>query len=281
MIHLFNFADERFKTAQHNSSRRAIEIGGVDKVWEFSPEDILEDFKLKNSSIFSNKRGYGLWLWKPYFIDKLLNTLPEGDILIYSDAGVSFIRNVRPLIDVLNKTNDGLLFFGLPLLDIEWTKKETFIEANYTPSESDCQVDGSFFLIKVCDKARLIVKEWLDLSQNEVALSPEIFNAEIKNYYGFQSHREDQSTLSIVLHRNQIELYRDPSDYGEFPFQYKNSKWTFAPLKYTNSPYPTITIHHRGASIHKYLNSYRIKHYLSKARLWNQFICNLKNKIKI
>ena len=280
MVHLINFADERFKTVQHISSKRAIEIGGVDKVWEFSPEDISEDFKQENSNIFSNKRGYGLWLWKPYFINKLLNTLTDGDVLIYSDAGVSFIRNVQPLIDVLDKTRDGVLFFGLPLLDVEWTKGETFSEANYTPSESDIQVDGSFFIIKVCDKARLIITEWLEISKNEVALSPKRFNPNIKNYPKFQSHREDQSTLSIVLHKNNIELYRDPSDYGEFPFQYKNSVWTFVPLKFTNSHYPTMTVHHRGVSVENYLKSYRIKHYLSKIGLWNQFMSGLKSRIK-
>lgn len=279
MIHLINFADEHFKDAQQRNSSQAIRVGRVDKVWEFSPKDISKEFKLENSNIFSNKRGCGLWLWKPYFITELLNKLPDGDIIIYSDAGVSFIREVSPLVDILNKTKNGLLFFGLPLLNVEWTKKETFIEAAYQPSKYENQVDGSFFLIKVCDEAKSIIKEWFELSKNEKALSPSKFDSNINDYPRFQKHREDQSTLSIVINKNNIGLYRDPSDYGEFPFQYKSKKWTYCPVKYTNSPYSTITLHHRRSSIKKYKRIYQIKHILSRVGLWNEWIFNLKNKV--
>jgi len=252
----------------------------VDKVWQFAPEDISREFVIEHSNIFSNNRGCGLWLWKPYLIHMLMDKFNDGEIIVYSDAGVSFIRNISPLIDTLEKSEYGMLFFGLPLLNEEWTKSEAFVEAGYTPKVGEVQVDGCFFILKVSAVSRRLVKEWFDLCCNEVILSPEWFYKDIQLHPKFQSHREDQSVLSIVVNRNAIPLYRDPSDYGEFPFQYKHpkGKWTYVRVKYRNSTYPTITLHHRSVPFEPYYRTYRRKHILSCLGLWNEWTSNLKNQ---
>lgn len=280
MIHLVNFADNRFRKQQQNSSKCAIVYGGVDVIHEFSPEDIDNEFKNSNSDIFKYERGVGLWLWKPYIVSRILNELSDGEYIVYSDAGVGFIRNVNLLIEVMLRDNVNVMFFGLPMLDVEWTKKEAFDIAGYSPKMSDRQVDGSFFILKVSDEARNIVREWLDLCSNEKALSPTVFDSTAISYPSFVSHREDQSLLSIILHKRGVEYYRDPSDYGEFPFQYKNNNWTYSPQLYMNSQYPTVILHHRSILYNRYLRCYRIKKLLSKVKLWNETIFSLKNKIK-
>ena len=62
-IHLMNFADENYAAIQKKSSLRARNIGKVDYIHEFSPNDIDDDFKSKHENIFRHQRGCGLWPW--------------------------------------------------------------------------------------------------------------------------------------------------------------------------------------------------------------------------
>lgn len=278
MIHLFNFADEKFRKIQIESTKRATKTGDIDIVHEFSPTDIDEKFKNDHSKILSNKRGAGLWLWKPYFTDKLLSEISEDDFLIYCDSGVSFIHSVCPLIRLMDRENIDMMFFGLPLLEVEWTKDDAYKIADCKKNYNDRQVDGSFFIIRPTVCSKRIIKEWLDLCCSYDAICPlESKEPYVRGKIQFRQHREDQSILSLVLHRNGIRFYRDPSDYGEFPFQYKSANWTYAPTSYTHS-YPTITLHHRSADFATYKKNYILKHWLSKIGLWNELINDLKNK---
>lgn len=50
--------------------------------------EIDESFRKANEEIFRIKRGYGLWIWMPYFIYKtLLEICSDGDYLLYADGG--------------------------------------------------------------------------------------------------------------------------------------------------------------------------------------------------
>lgn len=69
-------------------------LGGADNVIEYSKEDIEPGFIEKNRSIMSNPRGFGLWLWKPYFIQKTLKSMKDGDWLFYVDGCTIFINDI-------------------------------------------------------------------------------------------------------------------------------------------------------------------------------------------
>ena len=69
---LVNFADEKYKQVRSINSWTGIHVAGMDLVKEYTPEDIDSSFKNDNVNIFKYKRGCGLWLWKPYFINKVI-----------------------------------------------------------------------------------------------------------------------------------------------------------------------------------------------------------------
>lgn len=265
MIHLINFADEKYREFQRISSRMALKHG-VEKVWEFSPEDIDVIFKQKFQNIFKYKRGYGLWLWKPYFINQVLSQVDENDIIIYCDTGVTIYSNIAPLLELINDNNNGMLFFELPLFEKEWTKREVMEQMGYSDNGTNHQIDASFFILKVNDFSKKFIKKWFLYCQDERLLSSESFSA-TPNSINFQNHREDQSILSILVHMNGLPIFRDPSDYGEFPYQYKNPKWSWERKRYANSSYKTITLHNRAVNFYKYRRKYIIKHFLSKIGL--------------
>jgi hypothetical protein len=76
------------------------------------------------------KRGIGYWFWKSYLIDLVMSKLPDGDILIYADAGIEFIDNVRYIVDRMghDKPQDDVWLFGNNWEHAHWCKRDV-IEA--------------------------------------------------------------------------------------------------------------------------------------------------------
>ena len=267
MIHLINFANDKFTEIQEESSRNAKRYGGIDKVWECKSGDISPDFLQENASIFSYKRGYGLWLWKPYLINKLLNILPDNDFLVYADAGITILKSLKPLFNIMERDNIEMMFFDLPLLEREWTKGEAYKNLKNYREDNLNQIDGSFFILKNSLQTREFINQWLVTCQKEEYLSPKRFT-DMEDDKLYQSHREDQALLSILVHNRELVTYRDPSDYGEFPYQYSSTKWTYCPKIYNNCDYPTLILHNRSVPAKAYKRKYLVKHILSKVGLW-------------
>ena len=82
---LLTFADESFADWQRVCTLTA-QVFGIHAIHAVSPSDIDARFARDNHDILTQPRGCGLWLWKPYFIDRVLRELDEGDVLIYADA---------------------------------------------------------------------------------------------------------------------------------------------------------------------------------------------------
>ena len=95
MIYVLNFANELYNSQQQACTESAYRYGKVDKVIEYSEKDLPDSFFKDNPKITSYKRGFGLWLWKPYLILKAMDNLNDGDILFYVDSGITFINNIH------------------------------------------------------------------------------------------------------------------------------------------------------------------------------------------
>ena len=74
----------------------------------------------------------------------------------------------------------------------------------------------------------------------------------LKNYKGFVQNRHNQSVLSILSKKMNIQAYRDPTEYGTHPGLYKSFKipdYTFNIKKYDKSDYPQILVQHRSGKV--------------------------------
>ena len=85
------------------------------------------------------------------------------------------------------------------------------------------------------------MQEWHEAMTDLRLLSGEKYLPEIKDHRNFIVHREDQSVLTILCKKWGIESHRDPSDFGEFPWQYA-AAGGFHRKKYSNSHYPTLLL---------------------------------------
>lgn len=232
--------NERFFRAQHFLEQSAKKY--FDGCASYHP-DVLEDsFKQKNHHIFSQTRGGGYWVWKPYIILNALNLVKDGDYVFYVDSGNIILNDPAPLFNIVDKSKCGMLLFnnrdGAPVGTIwknfEWTKYDCFKKMNCTEERyvQGNQIDGSYILVKKSDYALKFFSEYLTFCEDEDILTDKP-NTCGENYDGFKEHRHDQSILSLLAIRESIDIEEEPSEWG-------NS------VRTKDSKYGQIFMHHRG-----------------------------------
>jgi hypothetical protein len=207
MIHI-TFADRFYFAAANSLSSSMAKFDISTSI--FTPFAIGEEFKRKNFQILQEEKGAGLWLWKPYFIKLTLQSLEDGQILFYTDAGCEVISDPRNLITILNDSDIGLF----ELTD----KKEKFYTKSNVINHFELRQDqcnapmrlASFLLFRKSCQSISFVNEWLEICTKKFLLDDSLRN-EIQ---GFIDHRHDQSILSCLSKIRNIQAHRDPSQYG-------------------------------------------------------------------
>jgi hypothetical protein len=257
-VYLVSFATEDFEPYQRELVRSGKEYG-VDKDFAFTKKDLTgTEFYERNKSVFKNARGFGYWLWKPYFILEALGRIGENEIIFYVDAGAKFINDPAALINLARESTTGVVAFNhRPVLTRVFTKRDTFINM-HCDSEEYWNADiimGGIMLLRKNDFTIKFIEEWLKECENLNSLSdlPNINGSD--NFPGFIAHREDQSIFSILIKKYQVETFRDPSKWGNFlkmpmyreegeivcyPWLLKDSLDGYSDSPDLRSPYPTI-----------------------------------------
>lgn len=226
--YLVNFADARFRESQQLANMFA-ELHGLDLTYSYSDERFHEEFASyvkKHDKIFSQQRGHGYWLWKPFLISHVLNKIADNDILLYSDTGLIFFRSPAPLFHLLS--NHEQLFFSLPgCLNKEWAKRDLFIalECDDVTHWNRLQTGAQCSVWRATPQSRARAQEWLNWCENYELLSDHPSSA--PNLPEFVDHRHDQSILSLLTARWNAEIFRNPNQHGNDHPQ-------------ENSPYETL-----------------------------------------
>lgn len=242
---LINYANNKYKCAQRQNTWTGKHIAGFDKVYEFGPEDIGDDYRQAHADIFAESRGNGLWLWKPYFINKVLSEVNEGDRILYCDAGAFFIASAKPIFDILDR--ESVFVTDYPLLEINFTKKFCleYMDCNTYQYTMTNQISATYLGFKCDSVAKNFVSEWLKLCENKALLAPEKNeNCEVNSIYQFVAHREDQSILSLLCKKKKIIPHRDLTQRGRMPYTYFCAAYAFQEPKH-NDTYKTILFSHK------------------------------------
>ena len=191
-----------FKRQLELNRKSALEVGEVDVHYAYGPKDIDHEFKHKNKEIFSRGRGNGLWLWKPYVINKtIVEKLNYGDYLIYTDAAMIFMNSSRLLIDFLKQNNASMWFNRITLKERKYSKRDAFILMgvdNPVFSETNQYMAGIQIYIKTNYTVKFI-QEWLTYCQDKRIITNEKNTLGQPNYKGFVENRHDQTALSLLI----------------------------------------------------------------------------------
>ena len=272
-LYVCNYADERFVNQQQLNTKSAYEFGKADKVIEFHDDDIIE-LKMKNPEHFNITRGGGLWLWKPYIILKALDMIEDGDYLFYCDSGAVFIDDIHLMIPDLESSSHGLMLVEHPLLAQCYTKSECFHLMNCNDYSGN-QIISAFIFMKKSTIVKKMIEEWLENMKDIRKVYAKKYLNNIPEFKNYIAHREDQSVLDVLRRKWKLEVYRDPSDLGLFPWVYMRAGG-YHRKKYPNSHYPVILLHVRKNNPDKYEHFYRKAVRLHKLGLNNELTARIK-----
>ena len=238
-VHI-SFGNERYYPSLDLLEKTSLELGKVDKFIRYTDDWIrTTDFYTKNRYIFDNHKTAN-WIWKSYIILETFNTLEYNDIVLYSDAGLNVLEDLSPLFDLTyNNKNGGKLLFKIPGPHINktWTKRDCFILTGCDEEKywKGILTNGAVSLWQKTDENIEYLKVFQKYTRDPRIITDEPNMCGQPNLLGFNAHRHDQSVLSLLTIKNNLELYRDPTQWGNDEIE-----------MFSNSPYKQLFNHHRG-----------------------------------
>lgn len=219
MLNFLTYGDSKFKLSRNRICKEAKNINFFDNII-CETEEIIKDAEIINSlknfnfkKVFNSKRGGGYWTWKPYIIYKNLQLLNENDILIYSDAGSTIPNNkytidkLNEYINIVNKSEKGILAFRNPHIESKWTKGDVF-------KHFDCLDDKNIYNTRQFTANRIIIRKnensmntiklWWDTAKKYSNLFDDS-KSTVPNFKNFRENRHDQSVWSLICKINKVE----------------------------------------------------------------------------
>ncbi len=255
MIYVVSYATSEFRKSQKELAASALKHG-ADRVFSFNDTQLKKTkFYRENKKILTLPRGAGYWLWKPYYILETLKMLNDEDYLIYLDSGIRVIDNLQKLTHICYQSSKGLMLFtDRRHLNKKYTKMDCFylmdcMDTKY--KESNC-LTASIQVYKKNAFTIAFLEEWLNCCSNEYILTDIPNKYTTSNDESFVDHRHDQAVLSILAVKHDLELYRDPTQWGDYlklpelrtnKDYIEESGYSLTPME--NSRYPTLFDHHR------------------------------------
>lgn len=209
-IHLVSFASRCFYTSQQTLEKSAADSGIKNiRSWKYR-ELIFTSFFWKNLRVLRSKRGAGYWAWQPFIINKSLQSVKEGDVVIFCDAGLKFTAPISKLNDILLQ-NDVLVFSAGNHINSTYTKRDAFIlmgcdEERYWNGP---QVLGGFHIWKKNERSLKVLADYYKYCTDHQVVS------DSKNRLGddlpdFVDHRHPQSILSLLALKHGLKIFTCP-----------------------------------------------------------------------
>ncbi len=222
MIHLIAYGDDKYARAKSRLNNEANSTGWFDSITLYGSEDLDYEFKSKFGNILSQPRGGGYWTWKPYIVQKHLNKINEGDILIYLDSGCTINCHGKERFDeyikMLNNSEDGCISFQLKgCLENKWTTKEIFNHfgvINDDEITKTGQIMATVLILKKNPRSINLVNLW----NKTLCENPWLFTDHYNNNQEppFSDNRHDQSIFSIIRKMHKTIILNDETFFTPF-----------------------------------------------------------------
>ena len=239
--YFITFACNCCEKSKLKAIKSARDPGGFDFATVHDITSLSKKFRYAHSAILRQKRGCGFWLWKPYIILKtFIESMSDNDLLMYQDAGAHLIRDAGPLLKLSQDLEPGIVVFHTRFLEKVFAKRDSLILMDMDDERvyNSYQRLASFVILRKNCQSLQFVMEWL-----AYAMDPRILT-DIDNEIGkpnlpdFSENRHDQTVLSLLSKKWQLDEFRDPSQYGN----------TDQDLLYSLGPYRQLIFHSRDTS---------------------------------
>lgn len=206
-VYAVTFADHKCYEGQKKIEKCFLEKCNIDEVISWKWENYKKtDYYINNKALYdSHPRGLGYWSWKPCIIYETMQTISDGDYILYHDSGRNCYNydpsyDVRPFIRYIDTHCNGLgVFFGRYQHN-ELTKRDCFVLMNCDDKKyhGHKQVVATWHFWKKNDFCMRILKDWMywcfhpsRIISNDASKEP--------NLPQFRGHRHDQSILTNLV----------------------------------------------------------------------------------
>lgn len=199
----FGAGSRAYEQAVRRICHQARATGCFDVVREWTASDLRADIEFwskHGAFVESNPRGFGYWIWKSHLFLRALETMSDGDVGLYLDAGCEFTQRGNHFIRQWQQKvrNDGVMLFTYAGKRSDWTKMDLLQLMPPSDWEPRLVQAGLFMFRKDASTIRL-AQRWFELCTTQdyhfVDDSPSV----APNTRGFKEHRHDQSCLSTAL----------------------------------------------------------------------------------
>jgi len=221
-LHLITFAgtldphDDEWERRQEVLHRSALRHGFDSGVPWTREQLVTTSFYEQHRDVLDRVRGAGSWAWKPYVIQQALDSVDEGDHVVYWDVGRAHRGNprvgnrIRRRLDPLLHWCDEVGGGALPGTLVPqhgpnrcWTKRDCFVlmdcdESRYWEAP---QVEATFSIWRCEDRSRAFVDAWLAYAVDARVITDDDNTCGLPNLQGFRDHRHDQSILTNLVLR--------------------------------------------------------------------------------
>ncbi|MEM9596896.1 MAG: hypothetical protein AAGD06_21680, partial [Acidobacteriota bacterium] len=198
-VTLLSYANRRFAAAREHCLATGERHGGFRAVRAAGPTDLDGDFVRRHLPILGQKRGAGLWLWKPYILLRTLEALDDG-WLFYADAGTEFLRSVGPVLEYAESIETDVLWLGEGFRERQYTKRDAFrlLDADRPGITDSPQRFASHLLLRRGEGSLRLLRQALAAATDPRILTDRPNELGQPNYPDFVAHRHDQSILSVL-----------------------------------------------------------------------------------
>lgn len=189
-------------------------INEVNELQLFDETRLYSDHYLINDHIFwpkhanfinNNKRGYGYWIWKPYLIKKTMDTMKNGDILLYADSGCTLLKNKNNFNNLFKLVETDKIIGSFTYhSDLQFNKQDLihYLEMDNSEHLNTKQHQATAIMFYICDETRKLVELWYDVCCNYHMIDDS--KSILKNNSLCCGHRHDQSVFSLLTKKYNI-----------------------------------------------------------------------------
>ena len=238
-LHIFTYATENYYVKARVQGITAA-IQNFKSFVLFGPNDLADVFKIKNSETLELTTGAGYWLWKPYFLQKKLNSHNSQDFILYLDAGALPYRNASFYQQLC--TDGKIHVWEIEGARIsQWTDRRARQEFNLlTRFEDAPMIWAGAILGRVSGIFHDFSQLWLENCLNYELLRPDSTVGYTKSD-GLFWHRHDQSILSMIIatHPDWFTIHSSSRDRNSLDFafdQHRSNRVKIFSLLYGTFP---------------------------------------------
>mmetsp|Transcript_4338 Transcript_4338/g.9715 ORF Transcript_4338/g.9715 Transcript_4338/m.9715 type:complete len:308 (-) Transcript_4338:119-1042(-) len=205
-IHFRTYADHKYAKSRERIVREANETGWFTTVRGLGPEDLSETFQKRFDDILVLPRGGGYWVWKYDVIEQALQTMEEGDFLVYLDAGCKVNKQGEDrfweYIKMVKESSFDMICVQLTWPEHIFTTQRVFDAFNVTRNNIGITQTGQFEGGTLLMQKGPHLSDWLSKVSDVLVRDPWLitdkYNNEAKTVdTQFKDNRHDQSISSV------------------------------------------------------------------------------------